>query len=153
MGQHEVNAHSEKARLRSAAGRGATAWLRAIPTSYHVQLPNLEMRVALQFWLGTVIPLLCVVPPACDCHHMAGRGPLGGPGLADLRGRHDTSGPKLKRHNAILRALRAAMNMLDVRSSFDAVLAIARGTADNDTQQQPDLAVYDYQAQRRVSSG
>ena len=36
------------------------------------------------------------------------------------------------------------MNMLDVRSSFDAVLAIARGTADNDTQQQPDLAVYDY---------
>ena len=57
---------------------------------HHVQFPNLEMRVSLQFWLGTLIPLLCVVPPACDCYHMEGRGPLGGHGLADLRGRHDT---------------------------------------------------------------
>ena len=50
---------------------------------------------------------------------------------------------KLKRHNAVLRALRAAMNMIDIRSSFDDVLSIARGGQNTCSQSQPDLAVYD----------
>lgn len=38
----------------------------------------------------------------------------------------------------------AAMNMIDVRSSFDSVLSIARGGQSISSQSQPDLAVYDY---------
>ena len=86
-----INAESEQARLRSEGGRGAAAWLRAIPppSSYHTKVPNLHMRVMLQFWLGTIIPVLAVAPRECDCHWLRERGPDGGPGLADLRGRHD----------------------------------------------------------------
>ncbi len=47
------------------------------------------MRMGVQYLLGTIIPALAVAPLACDCHHLRGHGLDGGPGLADLRGRHD----------------------------------------------------------------
>jgi hypothetical protein len=49
-----ISAESEQARLRSSGGRGAAAWLRSMPSSYHTKAPNLHMRVMLQYWLGTI---------------------------------------------------------------------------------------------------
>ena len=99
--------------LFRASVRGAAAWLRSMPSSYHTKAPNLHMRVMLQYWLGTIIPVLAIALRECDCHWLRERGPDGGPGLADLRGRHDmvctnTSGDKLRRHNSVLVAIRAS---------------------------------------------
>ena len=144
-----INAESEQARLRSEGGRGAAAWLRAIPSSYHTKVPNLHMRVMLQFWLGTIIPVLAVAPRECDCHWLRERGPDGGPGLADLRGRHDmvctnTSGDKLRRHNYVLVAVRAALSLLNIFSSMCNVLGIAQRGNQPANQKQPDLAIFDF---------
>lgn len=73
--QHHISAASEKARLLSSSDRGAAAWLRAIPSSYHTQLPNLDMRVALQFWLGLILPVLVVAPAGCNCSRLRNEGP------------------------------------------------------------------------------
>eukprot|EP01043_Picozoa_sp_COSAG02_P050094 COSAG02_NODE_5105_length_4624_cov_6.735691_8_plen_178_part_00 len=78
-GVHTIDATVERARLLSQSGRGATTWLRAMPTGYHQRCGNLRMWMAVQFWLGSIIPALAVAPMACDCHHLRDRGPHGSP--------------------------------------------------------------------------
>eukprot|EP01046_Picozoa_sp_COSAG06_P072380 COSAG06_NODE_21155_length_768_cov_2.029940_1_plen_137_part_01 len=80
---------------------------------------------------GSIIPVLAIAPRECDCHWLRERGPDGGPGLADLRGRHDmvctnTSGDKLRRHNSVLVAIRASLSLLNIYSSMCNVLGIAQ---------------------------
>jgi hypothetical protein len=143
---------SEKARLLSEGARGATTWLRCIPTSYHNKISNVHMRIQLQFWLGTILPVLAIAPPECHCYRLRECGPDGGPGLADLRGRHETccmntSAAKLRRHNYVVAAIRAATSLLKISSSINGVLGIARRRTDGtvcNSQKQPDLAIYDY---------
>ena len=63
---------------------------------------------------------------------------------------YNGSGPKLRRHNSILRALQDALKQIHIESTFDQVLSLARrtlpdGSPDPDdlSQKQPDLAVFD----------
>ena len=121
-------------------------------------MTNAETRVSLQLWLGTVIPMMVVTPPACNCAHMRGRGPDGALGLADIhvRGHYDmrcpnTSSEKLRRHNWIVRSLQSGLDLLRIQSTMTSVLRLARrslpdGTPDptDRSQQQPDLAIYDH---------
>ena len=154
---------AERARLLSSGARGASGWLRAIPSSYHTQVTNVEMRMSMQLWLGSVIPALIVTPPICGCARTRTTGPDGSPGLADIRGRHEfcctlTSSEKLRRHNHIIRAFQSAIELLQIQSTSSSVLRLARrtlldGTPDptDRSQHQPDLAIYDYHPNYRIN--
>ena len=126
-----------------------------MPTTHRTRIPNGHMRVAMQHWLGLMIPALVQAPAECKCHGLQGLGPGGGPGLSDFRGRHDTccynsSRAKTERHDSVLRALKAALAVIGVTSKFSTVLSHSRrhlpdGSMDptDRSRKQPDLAVYD----------
>ena len=153
-GEYSISANAELARLRSSAARGASAFLRGLPGHHRTRIPSVDFRIMLQFWLGCIIPTLVLAPAPCPCYHHR-RASYTGQGLADVRGRHDTvcyngSGAKLKRHNAVLRALQDALKQIHIESTFDQVLSLARRTLpdgspdpNDQSQKQPDLAVFD----------
>ena len=59
---------AEVRRLRSQAGRGAAAWLRAIPMGYNMRMLNVHFRIALQWWLHLPLPVLgSVADRQCYC--------------------------------------------------------------------------------------
>ena len=68
---------------RASAGRGATGWLRAIPTQHYLQIPNLHFECAMQFFLHLPLAALVAAPACCHCCQDTA--------LADRWGDHDLS--------------------------------------------------------------
>ena len=146
----QVSMQQERGRLLSSSGRGATTCFRCMPTGKNTRIANAEMRVNLQLFLATLVPCIAMSPARCHCWR-ANSG--GQPALADLRGFHDTvcrSNALIYRHNAVMRAVKAALRVVGVSASDTSVLMNARATLDdgrpdpNDvSKKQPDLAVHD----------
>ena len=111
-----INKVAEQTRLTSCSHRGSTAFLRAFPTGPNARIANVEMRVCMQIYLGTIVPILAAAPAQCHCWRRGATGPA----LADLRGHHDTvcrSNSMLARHNAPLEALSLALRLLGIGTS------------------------------------
>ena len=128
--QCRKNKVAEQTRLTSCSHRGSTAFLRAFPTGPNARIPNVEMRVCMQIYFGTIVPILAAAPARCHCWRHGATGPA----LADLRGHHDTvcrSNSMLARHNAPLEALSLALRLLGIGTSRTSVLMCTRRRDEN----------------------
>ena len=132
--------------MRSQSGRGATGWLRAIPTSYRTKMRNLDYRIACQRWLHLPLPILMAgvrnePEPPCHCWQ---RGTTE-PAVADRRGDHDMvcrNCNKLWRHNGVVRGLEGAARLAGLHTSR-VVLPFCRHPGDI-SKKQPDLLIEDF---------
>ena len=142
----DVQARVEHRRMRSQSGRGATGWLRAIPTSYRTKMRNLDYRIACQRWLHLPLPILMAgvrnePEPPCHCWQ---RGTTE-PAVADRRGDHDMvcrNCNKLWRHNGVVRGLEGAARLAGLHTSR-VVLPFCRHPGDI-SKKQPDLLIEDF---------
>eukprot|EP01047_Picozoa_sp_COSAG01_P009801 COSAG01_NODE_406_length_17453_cov_83.218105_6_plen_3546_part_00 len=148
----QIRASVERKRLISCGARGATGFLRMMPSGYWTKCPNADFRTHLQFFLGLVLPVVVSAPPTCHCYLLPSQD---APSSLDvLRGLHDQvcrSNPKFQRHERPLRALQSATRLVGLGSSMTTCLMHSRrrlsdGSVDpSDTsKKQPDLAIYDY---------
>ena len=80
-----IVARAERVRLTSCSGRGATGFLRGMPTSYMSQLENVVFRTALQIFLGTIVTCIAHAPAECNCWRLNNPDPVPS-SLAFLRG-------------------------------------------------------------------
>jgi hypothetical protein len=111
----------EYRRLLSQSGRGATRWLRAIPTSHRGKVRNIDFRICFQIWLHLPLPCLMAAfhndpEPPCHCWQHGTTEPA----IADRRGDHDMvcrNCNKLWRHNGILRGLEAAARLANLNTN------------------------------------
>ena len=114
-----IVARAERVRLTSCSGRGATGFLRGMPTSYMSQLENVVFRTALQIFLGTIVTCIAHAPAECNCWRLNNPDPVPS-SLAFLRGRHDTvcrSNPTLPRHNGALHGLEMSLRLIGLGTS------------------------------------
>ena len=117
----DVQKRVEYRRLLSQSGRGATGWLRAIPTSHRSRVRNIDFRICFQRWLHLPLPCLMAAfqndpEPPCHCWQHGTTEPA----IADRRGDHDMvcrNSNKLWRHNGILRGLEAAARLANLNTS------------------------------------
>ena len=98
------------ARLNSCNGYGAMAFLKAIPTSYDLMIPNTDMRVALRFMLHLPQTFLLNLHRFCDC-----LGPSIVPSKTDIFGDHFVvciDGRRTARHNLVANKMSAVARLV-----------------------------------------
>eukprot|EP01052_Picozoa_sp_SAG31_P024061 SAG31_NODE_2023_length_6645_cov_15.211121_1_plen_314_part_10 len=134
----EAAADADRVRLVSSAGFGASSWLRAMPVRRDLQLPSLQFRTALCFWLHVPIPALASAPAQCTCARPGGS--------ADVRGDHDMACPKadkLARHNFVCGALIRLADLVDLPARRATVVDMRADRADV-SKRQPDVVWQDF---------
>ena len=124
-----------QARLRSAAGPDAGAWLDAIPASRHLSFTNVEFQTAVSLRLGLSIPVLRSLP-CCTCSTTWDEA-----GYHALTCRKD--GGQTRRHDHIQHTWLSLLRSVNFHCELEEL-------GDFGDFKRPDISIYDYQDGKKL---